>query len=49
VVARESGDDERGDTVLYPGDYSLLVDEPTVAEVKFLLVGGKWSWRSGRN
>ena len=31
--------DERVDTVLYPGEYTLLVNEPTVAEVKFTLVG----------
>ncbi|KAK3326815.1 glycoside hydrolase superfamily [Apodospora peruviana] len=31
--------DESGNTVLYPGRYRVLVDEPTLAEVEFELVG----------
>jgi beta-D-xylosidase 4 len=31
--------DEGGNTVLYPGKYSLLLDVPTRAVVNFTLVG----------
>jgi beta-D-xylosidase 4 len=30
---------ERGDTVLYPGEYTVLLDEPTQAEVRLTLEG----------
>jgi len=31
--------DEHGNTVIYPGDYELLLDEPTQATLKFTLSG----------
>ncbi|KAH8725188.1 beta-xylosidase [Phaeosphaeriaceae sp. PMI808] len=31
--------DESGNTVLYPGEYTLLLDEPTQSELKFTLSG----------
>jgi beta-D-xylosidase 4 len=31
--------DEKGNTVLYPGKYEVLVDEPTRRKVEFELVG----------
>lgn len=33
--------DENGDTVLYPGEYTLLLDEPTKTKVSFKLTGKK--------
>ena len=32
--------DEDGNTILYPGEYTVLVDEPTRTEMKFTLTGG---------
>ncbi|EOA88301.1 glycoside hydrolase family 3 protein [Exserohilum turcica Et28A] len=31
--------DEQGNTVVYPGEYTLLLDEPTQAEVKLTITG----------
>jgi beta-D-xylosidase 4 len=31
--------DENGNTVLYPGDYTVMLDEPTKVEMKFTLTG----------
>lgn len=33
--------DESGNTVLYPGDYTIVLDEPVQAEVKVKLVGSQ--------
>ncbi|MCJ1431805.1 hypothetical protein MMC27_001160 [Xylographa pallens] len=33
--------DEQGNTVLYPGDYALLIDEPTQSILNFTLTGSK--------
>jgi beta-D-xylosidase 4 len=30
---------ERGDTVVYPGEYTVMLDEPTMAEVKVVVTG----------
>ena len=31
--------DEKGNTVLYPGTYTLLLDQPTLANLSFTLTG----------
>ncbi|KAF2027137.1 hypothetical protein EK21DRAFT_102778 [Setomelanomma holmii] len=33
--------DESGNTVLYPGEYTLMLDEPTQAELKLTLTGSE--------
>jgi beta-D-xylosidase 4 len=33
--------DESGDTVVYPGEYTLLLDEPTQAELKVTITGNR--------
>ena len=31
--------DEKGNTVIYPGEYTLTLDEPTQSEIKVVLEG----------
>jgi beta-D-xylosidase 4 len=31
--------DQMGNTVVYPGEYTLLIDEPTQAELKLTITG----------
>jgi xylan 1,4-beta-xylosidase len=31
--------DDKGNTVLYPGTYSVLIDQPTITNATFVLTG----------
>ena len=33
--------DDKGNTVLYPGTYTVLVDQPTTANISFTLTGAE--------